>query len=279
MPLPFTKVEGLGNDFVLVDLRADGPACAPDLDSLRARAPQLCDRRRGVGGDGLLLVTASEIAEAEAAMVVINFDGSRPEMCGNGLRCVAAHVGARAGLVAGARLAIETDAGLLGCELETLATVDGPFFAEVRVDMGPAERRGETTLEGRRFVDVSMGNPHAICFVEADPDIDELRTLGPLVEDHPAYAPARTNVEFARVVGPERIILWVWERGVGLTQACGTGACATAVAAADAGLVAYDRPVEVRLPGGKLTIVVPSDRSQGVRMAGPAREVFRGTVE
>jgi diaminopimelate epimerase len=278
----FTKVEGLGNDFVLLDrmgLDADSLAAelAAEVAWARRVAPALCDRRTGIGADGVLLVGPGS-AGAGASMTVVNFDGSRPEMCGNGLRCVAAFVADRLGLE---RVTIATDAGPKLCEV---ARVDGEI--EVRIDMGPAVELGCATPvagEGRSFAGVSIGNPHAVYFVGENEQPEELaRRLGPGVELDPAYAPDKTNVEFARVEASESgpaIELWVWERGVGLTHACGTGACATVAAAARAGLVPSDVAVAVALPGGRLSITAPSDPSRGVMMRGPCRQVFSGEFE
>ncbi|KIG12482.1 Diaminopimelate epimerase [Enhygromyxa salina] len=280
-PVAFVKVEGLGNDFILLDLRDRDPAeLDRDVAWARAHAARLCDRRRGIGADGVLLVGPGSGAAA-AAMIVVNFDGSRPEMCGNGLRCVAA-------FVAGQRprdtavVVINTDAGPRRCQVSA-----GPDdTTEVSVEMGAATLLGTQSPQaggGRRYVGVSLGNPHAVCFVAAAEDPEALaRTLGPAVELDAAYAPAKTNVEFARVDrvdGPASIELWVWERGVGITHACGTGACATAVAAAREGLAPTDAPIRVALPGGNLYITVPSDPTAEVVMRGPCRQVFLGTID
>ncbi len=274
----FTKVEGLGNDFILLDrMGIDEAALAAETGWARTVAPSLCDRRTGIGADGILLVGPAR-ADAVASMTVVNFDGSRPEMCGNGLRCVAAFVAEQLGL---AQVRIDTDAGVKPCEVSTEAS-----GTEVLIDMGPACELGTKTPaagEGRSFVGVSMGNPHAVYFVGDDEQPEALaRRIGPSVELDPAYAPARTNVEFARIepaTTSPRIELWVWERGVGITNACGTGACATVVAAARAGLVPEGTPVAVTLPGGDLSITAPSDPSQGVLMRGPCRRVFRGEFD
>lgn len=271
----FHKVEGLGNDFLLVDRRSEPRAVVEaDLAGLTERAPSLCDRRRGVGADGLLIVGAA-VDGAHATMWVINADGSRPEMCGNGLRCVAHFV---AQSEARPTLTIATDAGLKQCRVEGLAG----RLASVEVDMGPGRDEGRPRLEAAtafEFRSVSMGNPHAIAFVDAAPE-RLARAHGPAIEVDRAF-PARTNVEFARMHAgsPPRIELWVWERGVGITEACGTGACATACAAVWSGLAAPDVPIEVELPGGSLEIVVPSERTRGVRMTGPSRIVFEGTID
>ncbi len=272
--LEFTKVEGLGNDFLLLDRRGASVAeVEADVRSLAGLAPSLCDRRTGVGADGLLLVGPPRAPGSEASMWVLNFDGSRPEMCGNGLRCVAL-------AVAGAgrhTITIDTDAGPRPC----IVTAEHAGAGEVEVDMGPGESRGDhlpAAGAGRRFASISMGNPHAVAFVGPDEDPEALaRGLGPGVE-RAAEFPEGTNVELARVEPDGSVLLWVWERGCGVTQACGTGACATAVAAARRGLVPYEVPVTVRLPGGPLEIRVPKDPALGVRMSGPARLVFEGRL-
>ena len=275
--LSFIKVEGLGNDFLLLD-RMDRSLeeVEREVDSLRARARDVCDRRRGVGGDGVLVVGPPRHSTSHAAMTVVNFDGSRPEMCGNGLRCVAHYVADRLGNSAPV---IDTDAGVKPCR------VNGDpagAIVDVEVDMGPGENLGSgepAAGESRSFASVSMGNPHAIHFVGPGEDPEALaRRLGPMLEVDPAY-PDRTNVEFARLErDDDRIVLWVWERGCGITDACGTGACATAYAAVWQGHFAADLPIEVQLPGGPLTITVPADTNAGVRMQGPARRVFEGTI-
>lgn len=279
--LAFRKVEGLGNDFVLLDrVDVDADSLAREVAWAQAHAPSLCDRRTGIGADGILIVGPGR--RGAASMIVVNFDGSRPEMCGNGLRCVAAFVAERTGALA---LDIDTDAGPRACRILGRQAADE---VTVSVDMGPAERLGvlrPAAGDGHAFVGISMGNPHAVCFVEhessreAKTDPESLaRTLGPAIEQDRVFAPAKTNVEFARIEPDGSITLWVWERGVGITSACGTGACATAAAAVDLGLLAADRPIAVRLPGGTLSITVPSVASEQVVMTGPARQVFSGVL-
>jgi diaminopimelate epimerase len=260
--LAFEKYEGLGNDFVVVDVPSRPDAAAE-------WAVRLCDRRRGIGADGVLFVSPSASAR-DGRMVVMNADGSVPEMCGNGLRCVALHVARRRGL-RGGELIFETDAGLRRCEIE-----DGAGEGIVTIDMG------EIALLGRRELDLDgeslvveladAGNPHAIRlgpFTRGD-----VERLGPKIATHVAF-PSGTNAEFA-VAGRGGIDLVVWERGVGVTEACGTGACATAAVACHLGLAAYGEPVDVRLPGGALSITI--DRATGrAAMRGPARHVFSGT--
>jgi diaminopimelate epimerase len=272
--LEFTKVEGLGNDFLLLDRRGASVAEVEAELSLLARvAPSVCHRRTGVGGDGILVLGPARTAGHDASMWVVNHDGSRPEMCGNGLRCVAlvaAGVGRRV-------ITIDTDAGPRRCEV----LAEHPHAGEVEVDMGPGRSLGErrpAAGEGRTFDAVSMGNPHAVAFVGPDEDPEALaRGIGPGVERAPEF-PEGTNVELARVEPDGSVRLWVWERGCGITDACGTGACATAVAGARRGLLPVDVPVTVRLPGGPLEILVPSDPAAGVRMRGPARVAFQGRL-
>jgi diaminopimelate epimerase len=273
----FVKVEGLGNDFLILDQTHQTRAAVDlELARLRRRAPEICDRRRGVGADGILVLAPPFADHSHATMLVVNHDGSRPEMCGNGLRCVAHYVADR---LKATTPVIDTDAGTKTCRVE-----GRPADPEVHVEveMGPARDLGWSTPRAggsRRFRSVSMGNPHAVYFVDEDEDPRELaQTLGAALERDAAY-PDRTNVEFARVSPNGRtIVLWVWERGCGITQACGTGACATACAAAWQGLVPTGTAVTVRLPGGDLAITVPEDPDHGVLMRGPARRVFTGTV-
>jgi diaminopimelate epimerase len=256
----FQKYEGLGNDFILVELGQE--RLAPEV------VKSLCDRHFGIGADGVLVVGPPKTAGAAGRMIVLNADGSQPEMCGNGLRCVALHLAGKAGRDR-ADLVVDTDAGALRCQV-----ADG----EVEVDMGRLEDLGsvEVTLDGRahRFSRISAGNPHAITFLPYEPrEIDE---VGPRVSTAPVF-PEGTNVEFARLRGDGSIDLVVWERGVGRTLACGTGACATVGAACLEGKRSFGEPTIVRLPGGTLQISVQRD-SLATTMRGPARFVFQGEV-
>jgi diaminopimelate epimerase len=288
--IPFVKVEGLGNDFILLDRRDRSPAeLERELPALRAAAPAWCDRHTGVGADGLLVVGPPAAAQrgpaAEAAMIVINHDGSVPEMCGNGLRAVALYVvevprgadSAPSTSPAARTVQIATGAGLRSCEV---VWQPGSGRGDVRVDMGRARRDPDLSWPAPAFqlARVDMGNPHAIALVGPHDDPEQLaRAWGPEIEVAPAF-PARTNVEFARLEPDRSLTLWVWERGCGITRACGTGACATAAAAVDRGLVPAGEPVTVRLPGGALEIVVPADPAAAVAMRGPASLVFRGEL-
>jgi diaminopimelate epimerase len=283
----FAKYHGLGNDFIVVDLRdARGDDAAAVQEPAVVRA--LCDRQFGIGGDGVLAILPS--AHADARMRVLNSDGSEAEMCGNGIRCVVQELHERGGAVTRGKreLAIETGAGRLVCELRDGRVEVGmgaPRLARGEIPMtGPASERcieqplaisGQPTLA---FTAVSMGNPHAIAFVDSLDDARRLATtLGPIVERH-AWFPQRTNVELAHVRGPQEIDVVVWERGCGITLACGTGACATVVAAVLTGRVDEGPAVRVQLPGGALAIrVLPG--LANVRMTGPAVRVFDGEVD
>lgn len=262
--VPFTKMHGLGNDFVVLDGRA---ALLPPMTSAIARA--LSDRRTGIGCDQLVLLEPS--ATHDFRVRFFNSDGSEAGACGNGSRAVA--------LLHGAPALVETGGGAIALE---------PLEGGARVDMGSPRFDWDTiplaypmdtftmpvgweTLEGPMAVNV--GNPHAIFFVD-DADAVELDRLGPIIE-HDAIFPERVNVNVASIAGPDHIKLRVWERGAGLTRACGTGACATAVAAIRRGLVAS--PVRVTLPGGDLEIAW--ERGGTILMSGPATESFRGTFD
>jgi len=262
--LRFAKYEGLGNDFLIVDAPNDAL-----LDA--AQVAKLCDRHFGVGGDGVLLVTPPTSLGARATMVVLNADGSRPEMCGNGLRCVALHLALqdRAQAVS---FIVDTDAGA-----RLVAVERSDKAGSVSVGMGRGLPEGEIEHAfgalNLAFSRVSMGNPHAVTF---DAGLDEraLDELGPALSARFAQG---SNIELVSTRGERVLDLLVWERGVGRTLACGTGACAVVVAAARQGRVPFDSEVEVRLPGGPLHITV-SRETLDVTMRGPARRVFSGEV-
>jgi diaminopimelate epimerase len=273
--LSFTKMQGAGNDFVVLDgLRDRLPAIEP-------LARRLCDRHFGIGADQLLVVRPSQ--NADFRMEIYNADGSQVEMCANGIRAFFEYL----------RDHGHTDAERVS--VETLSGVVFPRFAgpgRVAVDMGrpvlaPAkipttlaagdgpvlDVRLELAAETLQVSCVSMGNPHAVIFVE-DPDTAPVERWGPAVEHHPAF-PNRVNVEFARVVDRVRILQRTWERGTGETLACGSGACAVAVVSILRGEA--DRRVQVELRGGSLEIAWPDDDAH-VEMTGPAAEVFRGRI-
>jgi diaminopimelate epimerase len=287
----FSKFHGLGNDFVVVDMRGDAPA-GPAADSPEA-ARALCDRRFGVGADGVLAVLPATTSGADARMRVINADGSEAEMCGNGLRCVAKYLFDTDPRLHRDRLTIDTGAGPLACSLH----IDGDELTAVTVNMGAAHlRRADIPMSGPAgercvasplpvagrdvvITAVSMGNPHAVAFVpETGATLREMaENVGPAVEVH-EWFPRRTNAEFAHVRSPTDIELVVWERGCGITLACGTGACATAAAACLNGLSPVDTDITVHLPGGDLSIrVAPS--FDAVHMSGPAVLVYTAELD
>jgi diaminopimelate epimerase len=268
------KYHGLGNDFVLLDRRTGGG----DIGAAAARA--LCNRRRGVGADGVLVLLPSQTADLRLS--IHNADGSLPEMCGNGLRCVAKHVLERA---AGrpSELSVETDAGVL-----TARALWGPQAVEsLEVDMGPARLVAPqlpsfatqspfvgAPVPGTPFhgTAVSMGNPHLVLL---DAPLEQAALWGPPLETSRGFS-ERTNVELM-AQEKEGLRVVVWERGVGFTQACGTGACAALVAAVLAGWVVPERYHRVALPGGVLSLRVQADLSQ-VTLRGPASFVFSTEV-
>jgi diaminopimelate epimerase len=265
MKLHFEKLEGLGNDFIVVE-----GADAERLTSEQVR--RLCDRHFGVGADGVLLVSRPSSAASRARMVVLNADGSRPEMCGNGLRCVALELARKDGARA-ISYQIDTDSGPLACEVER----DGEG-ASVRVEMGRGELLGAhvSSFDGEtlELARVSIGNPHAILF-DASYDLAAVDRLGPQISSEILGG---SNVELATRRAPHSFELVVWERGVGRTLACGTGAAATAIAAATSGRAPFGVPIEMRLPGGPLELWV-TERTLAVSARGPARRVFSGEIE
>ncbi len=289
--LEFAKYQGLGNHFVVVDLRRGEPSPSPN----DARAAQrLCDPHFGIGGDGVLPILPPTVPDADARMRVLNSDGSEAEMCGNGIRAVAKYLYDRDPSLRQPVIRIETGAGVLACAVATgpdglvdtvSVSMGRPRLTRAEIPMtgAPDERVLEQPLDlaGRTtpITAVSMGNPHAITFVAETGAALRTRAMqyGPSLETHASF-PRRTNAEFARMVSPEHIELVVWERGVGITFACGTGACATAVAACLTGRSAVGKEIRVQLLGGPLAITVAPDYS-GVTMRGPARLVFEGSVD
>ncbi len=285
MELTFTKMHGLGNDFIVIDDRES------DLDLSPMAVEWLCDRNFGIGADGIMLVRTATLPDADFAWWFRNADGSVAEMCGNGIRCFAKYVVDRELVPSGAsEVRIETALGVYSVTVER----DGDgALSTAQVDMGepildphliptllgcedpadPVVDCGLETTHGTVHATcVSMGNPHCVLFVD-DIDTAPVLTLGPEIETHHMF-PNKTNVEFAQVLPDETIRLRVWERGVGETLACGTGACAATVAAALNCRIG--RRSEVELPGGRLSVVWAG--TGRVTMTGPAREVFSGSL-
>jgi diaminopimelate epimerase len=277
--MKFSKWHGIGNDFVLM---TENPDSYRD-EKLTAMSLQICDRHFGVGADGLIFVWRP--TDAHLQMRIFNADGSEAEMCGNGLRC-AALAAYRQGMVKEAAFKIDTRAGVMVPEM----VLDGERVTAVRVDMGePVLDRQEIPVVGEpgtRVIDeeilvddrkleytaVSMGNPHCLLYV-SDVQKAPVLTLGPKLEKHRAF-PRHTNVEFIRVDSPEEVTVRVWERGVGETLACGTGACATVVGGVLTGR--NDPSVRVNLPGGQLFVEWATNNH--VYLTGPAQEVSRGEL-
>jgi diaminopimelate epimerase len=289
--LPFRKLHGLGNDFVVVD-GLDQSLTERLTQILHPeRVREICDRHSGVGADGILIVLPARDPRADLRMRVLNADGSEPETCGNGIRCVAKAAREHIPLFAGRdELAIETGGGLVRCLMTMLAdggvsavTVDmgQPSFSPARLPMvaeSPQWIDQPFAIDGRvlRSTAVSLGNPHFVFFLDEGEDpTSAVSRLGPRVEYDPRF-PNRTNVEFVRWTKTEAITE-VWERGCGRTQACGTGACAVAAAAVATGRSAADSWLDVRLPGGVLQILVEA-QSKRIWMKGPAIEVYSGRL-
>lgn len=274
----FAKYQGIGNDFVMIADPDDRLALTPEL------VRRLCDRRFGIGGDGVIRVVPGE-GGAAFFMDYVNSDGSIGEMCGNGIRCLAVFA-REEGLTHHTEIHVATRAGL-----KVVTVLDD---GRVQVDMGPpifvpseipVSVEGEEALhvkleledEVYEAASLSMGNPHAVLFV-ADPSIAPVTTLGPVIERH-ALFPRGVNVEFVTVESPERVTVRVWERGSGETLACGTGACAAAVAARL--LHDVNSRITVALPGGELEIEWSGSLERGspVVMTGPVEKVFQGHID
>jgi len=275
---PFYKYEGTANDFVILEAESSDTDLAPE------EVARICDRHRGVGADGVLLVLPASggAKTARAKMVVRNADGSRPEMCGNGVRCVALHLATRDGEIENAtQLDVETDAGIRTCRLDTIVESEGELRAFVTVDMGRV-LVGETIrvkFEQRDFLmtTADAGNPHAVMFEAIDDAM--LDALGAHLQREPRF-PRGVNLERVLVRQSEsagtKVDVSVFERGVGRTLACGTGACAVAAVLVHRGAAPSGHPVEVNLPGGPLQITLQQDGAAAMR--GPARRVFEGRV-
>lgn len=272
--MEFTKMHGIGNDFIIINGFRQVP------DDPAALSKRLCARRFGVGADGLILALPSEVADAR--MRIINADGGEPEMCGNGIRCLGKYLW-DAGIARRDPMTIETLAGVLMLSvipgedgLARAVTVDmgAPRFDPAEIPVDAPENIVRVPLDGldARFFCVSMGNPHAVTF-DLWPDDDAFRRFGPMMERHPLF-PRRANIEFCRVDPQGGVDVRVWERGDGETLACGTGACAVVAAGASLGLL--PRATDVRLPGGTLKIEWAGNGH--MFMTGPAETVYEGRI-
>ncbi len=273
--MKFTKMHGIGNDYVYVN------GMEEHVEDKPAMARIVSDRHTGIGSDGLIFINKSDVADFE--MEMYNSDGSRAEMCGNGIRCVGKYV-YDYGLTDKTELSVETLGGIKYLKLN----VENGKVSMIQVDMGEpvfepekipvvSEKEKvfmeEIRVNGQAYfmTCISMGNPHAVLFLEEVAELD-LEKLGPMFENHPRF-PKKINTEFARIIDRKHIEMRVWERGAGETMACGTGACATAVAAIMAGLT--EEEVTLRLRGGDLVISWNRETNR-VFMTGPAEVVFDG---
>lgn len=279
MRLHFTKMQGAGNDYIYVDCMRE------DIKLTAAQIEALSRRRFGIGADGVIFIRSSGVADG--FMDMYNADGTSGAMCGNGVRCVGKYLFDN-GYAKGPRVAVETRSGVKTLTMDVGA--DGRATG-ASVDMGEARLRcadvpvlwdGDgldvpVSVGGTTYCAccISMGNPHAVLFV-SDPDAVDLPALGPQFEHHPLF-PDRVNTEFVSVLSPTLLKMRVWERGAGETLACGTGACAAAVAAVRKGYSAFDTPIAVSLRGGTLTITC--HKNGRVTMRGEAVTVFSGDIE
>ena len=282
MKIDFVKMHGLGNDFILIDCLSKQLG---DSSFLSCLAKRLCNRNFGIGADGLMLILPS--SKADLRMRIFNFDGSEAQMCGNGIRCFAKYAYENK-LVSKNKFTVETLAGIIIPEL----TIKNNKILGVKVNMGsPKLRRREIPMNGKdsstvgnetlkinpeqtfKITCVSMGNPHCITFVN-DVQSIPVDEIGPKIENHPLF-PEKTNVEFIQVLNKKEISFRVWERGVGETLACGTGACAALVASVLN--KKSERQAIIHLTGGDLDIQWADDGN--IYMTGPAELVFKGKME
>ncbi len=251
----YTKMHGIGNDYLFVF--GEVPANAAEISR------KYSDRKSGIGSDGMIYINYSEVADF--SMRIFNADGSEAKMCGNGIRCVGRYVREK-GYTDKDELTVQTLSGVKKLWL------DGDF---VTVDMGKAEVSDEILLDiGLKCTPVSVGNPHAVIFTD-DVALVLLRDIGPKIEHNKAFN-GRVNAEFVEVLGKNELRMRVWERGSGETQACGTGACASAAAAVTKGLCRVDEPIKVHLDGGDLEITV--EEGFTCFMKGPAEFVCEGEI-
>ncbi len=286
--MTFTKMQGCGNDYIYFDCTSvDFPGGA---QGEREAAIKLSDRHFGIGGDGIIIIKKGKSADFE--MVMYNADGSRSQMCGNGIRCVGKYV-YDAGYTKGREFTVESMGAVK--YLKVIKGEPGDKETWLSVDMGspilqaekiPVAAQGDKvimhplTVEGKEYkiTCVSMGNPHAVVFIDKKPAEFPVCELGPFFGNN-AFFPERTNTEFAYVEDRRTIWMRVWERGTGETLACGTGTCATVVAAILNGFVDAGEKITVHLVGGDLQIEWSGNEADSVFMTGPAKNVFTGEVE
>jgi len=283
MKINFLKMHGLGNDFIMIDDLDN------NIDNYKDLSIKLCDRHFGIGADGIILIKETNKENADFKMRIFNPDGSEAEMCGNGIRCFA-HFLHLNNLTDKNKLDIDTLAGIIKPEI-----IDyGDKISEVRVNMGKPDYSLKSLnidkslidvkedklinypliIDGKKYMinTVSMGNPHTIIYVD-DLDKIDLKTIGPIIENNPIFK-NKTNVEFVQIVNKDTIEVKVWERGAGITLACGTGACAAAAVSIDQNKV--NSNIKVNLPGGQLKIKKINNNE--MIMTGPSTLVFKGEI-
>ncbi|MBQ1697317.1 MAG: diaminopimelate epimerase [Bacteroidales bacterium] len=266
MKIPFVKMHGAGNDYIYIDCFAVPFETLGDINDLARR---MSDRHFGVGGDGIVLILPSDNG-CDVRMRMFNSDGSEAEMCGNASRCVAKY-SYEHGIVKSPKFTLQTKAGVKNITV----TLRGDGTVEsATVDMGePVVMESTSQIPGGfQYTSVSMGNPHCVIFIDSADDAP-VHTLGPEIENFRTAFPQKTNVEFAQIVDRQTIRMRVWERGTGETLACGTGACATLVAAVVNGLT--DRKATLHLLGGDL-VIEWNEQSGRILMTGPAEYAFVG---
>ena len=281
----FTKIQGTGNDFIMIDCLK---SCNND-NKLQKYAAKLCDRHFGIGGDGIILMLPPDKEENDYKMRIFNTDGSEAEMCGNGIRCFT-HYLTTNNLTEKKQLNIETRAGII----KPKVLKNRKYFSMIEVNMGKPDFTPENIpIKINNLTDdfiedfkikfdsqtfkincVSMGNPHTVIFVKDFSNL-KLKKWGRKIE-HMKIFPEKTNVEFIRIINREKIEMKVWERGSGITLACGTGACASVIAGIKKELL--NNKVKVLLPGGKLWIEWSGQKNDPVKMTGPAAIVFEGKI-
>ncbi|MFH1053543.1 MAG: diaminopimelate epimerase [Candidatus Woesearchaeota archaeon] len=275
--IKFTKMHGLGNDYLFIDRIREicKDNCPGDPSKL---SKEMSDRHFGVGADGIVIMLPPEEKSHDASMRIFNADGSEAEMCGNAIRCIAKYLYDEK-IVKKKKMEIETGAGIIRPKI---IGMENGEVKTVEVDMGKPVVKGlnkEIEVNGekgkKRFIGniISMGNPHFVIFIKDLNDID-VEEIGPVIENHDLF-PNRTNVEFVQVKNPKEIIMRVWERGSGVTLACGTGACASVVAGIEKNLIEND--VTVHLLGGSLLVGI--NKEGHVIMTGPAEKVFLGEYD
>jgi diaminopimelate epimerase len=281
MELEFVKMEGLGNDFIIIDDRAGSIEQHEHYPSL---AKRLCSRHFGIGADGIILILESP--DHDIKFRIYNSDGSQAQMCGNGMRCFAKYLYENR-IVSKKRIRVDTKAGTI---IPEVITSNMGLVESIKVDMGepallckdiPFKSENEKAIDEILKVGdkeycitaVGMGNPNAVIFVDDITKID-VKTTGPLIENHERF-PEKTNIEFVEVVSPGEVKMKVWERGAGMTLACGTGACACLVAASTTGRTS--KKAIVHLDGGDLEIYW-DETTNHIFKTGPAVEVFKGLV-